>query len=809
VLEVELYDDNFPYDALLGKTTITCKKFIENPLKPSTAYYQLHVYKFGQGYVKTANVKLTLSFQHSYEGVAVFTLVDGRNLANRGGMMGKQDPYCLIKLGKKNSKRSRTIDDGGTNPSFQNEQILMHVPRDGFEDDVEIKLYDDDVGFDDVIGKCTFSILPYIRDAALYRSKKTKQATPPPVQSFSLTHKNKMCGELRMSVQFLPAGSLRVDVVRARKLRNPDRNGEPDPYVTLTMESIVPQLRQEYKTLVHDDGGADSIWNATFNFDFVDQVELDVKVWDEDFGRDDLIGFTTINIVDIVRELGTAEGWYEIEYKHKGKLKPAGELFLKFTFDGYDKIRYPQYRPTLDGSDRVIDSIVEEKGVLKFNDLPANLAYDPLLMTQGRLHLTFDRARKMTYPDKKQLNHMPWIYGKVFLGSSGKAPLRWRTKPAKNCVNTIRGGKDAAGLTALFHHEKMAWDLLDVANLVGEEKNDFTLAVEIWEERMPVCPLACGCHRLLGRIKIDLLPILSNPFRPVEDWFALQEDCNEEGFGEVRLNLKYEAGRHGMIIFTLIEGKALRNTAGFFGNLVGDKMDPYVYLKFGGQTARSKTCSDGGQAPSFFNEQLLLWSGTLESGRKKGGGMADAEMWQKPLEIIVYDDDTGRDAVVGKAELDLLQYFSVEKSESNRMRKIELKKGGVEAGQLTYRLDFIPAGKLTVWVKSGRGLRETELVGSQDPYVVLEVVDSKCGKLSDKKVKTKVHNDGGRDPIFNECFEFDIVDAYEMKVRASKARNLVGCGKLCNMGSEYYDTSGHLTSFPPPAFGSSVASTRT
>jgi len=761
-LEVELYDDNFPFDALLGKATIKCKKLIEHPLKPYTAFHQLHIYKFGQGYAKTANVKLTLSFQHSYEGIAVFTLVDGRNLANRGGIMDKQDPYCVIKLGNKNSKRSRTVDDGGTNPSFQNEQILLHVGRNSFENDVEVKLYDDDIGVDDIIGKCSFSILPYIRDAALYRSRKTKRGTPPPVQSFSLTHKNKMCGELRMSVQFLPAGSLRVDVVRARKLRNPDRSGEPDPYVTLTMESIgeaeqrlgrrlerndsksivslpymtndlplvtsllasphpssqpfsrfasliaVPSLRQEFKTRVHEDGGADSVWNATFNFDVVDQVELSMKVWDDDFGMDDLIGFTTINIVDIVRDLGSAEGWYKIEYKHKGKLRTAGEIYLKFAFEGYNKIRYPQYRPTLDGSDRVLDCMIDEKPTFKYKELPHFPNYDPLTMTQGRLHLTFDKARKLTYPDGEHLNHYPWIYAKVRLGSGGDIPIQWRTKAAKNCVNTILGGKDVAGLTALFHHEKVTWDLLDVVDLVGKETNDFALSVEIWEERMPVFPLTCGCHRMLGRLKIDMLPVLSNPFRPVEDWYKLEEDCFEDGNGEVRINLKYEAGRHGMIVFTLIEGKSLRNTAGFFGKMIGDKMDPYVCLEFGGQTAKSKTCNDGGQAPSFFNEKLLLWSGSLEAGRKRKKG-GQAEMWQKPLKITVYDDNTGRDAVVGRQDLDLLQYFSVEEDESNRMRTIELKKNQKDAGELVYRLDFIPAGKLTVWVKGGRGLRETEV----------------------------------------------------------------------------------------------------
>ena len=73
--------------------------------------------------------------------------------------------------------------------------------------------------------------------------------------------------------------------------------------------------------------------------------------------------------------------------------------------------------------------------------------------------------------------------------------------------------------------------------------------------------------------------------------------------------------------------------------------------------------------------------------------------------------------------------------------------------------------------------RSSQLVGSQDPYVVLEIKDSKCGKLSDKKIKTKIHDDGGRDPIFNECFEFDIVDAFEISIQCFD-KDLIGSDDL-------------------------------
>ena len=106
---------------------------------------------------------------------------------------------------------------------------------------------------------------------------------------------------------------------------------------------------------------------------------------------------------------------------------------------------------------------------------------------------------------------------------------------------------------------------------------------------MPVFPLKCGCNRLLGRVEIDLKPILSNPFRPVEDWYVFMEHTNPNLDGQVAVNFLYEAGRHGMLIATLIEGKSLKPKGGLLSWLLNNKMDPYVQLEFGGQRFRSKT----------------------------------------------------------------------------------------------------------------------------------------------------------------------------------------------------------------------------
>ena len=380
-------------------------------------------------------------------------------------------------------------------------------------------------------------------------------------------------------------------------------------------------------------------------------------------------------------------------------------------------------------------------------------------MTNGRLHISFDRARHVVYRDGSQMTHFPWVFAEIKLGATGKKPITYRTKAAKN----VKCDKLGEFVVPIFHHEHASYDLIQKvnANLISEEDSTFTLEIELWEERMPIFPLACDCNRLLGRTTIDLTPVLSNPFRPIDDYFTFS-DCSDKytdrgGKPAIRLNLLYEAGRHGLLVATLIEGKNLADRAGFIGWLSGDKQDPYVMFEFGGNKVKSKVCNDGGVAPNFFNERLVLWSGTT-------GKRNDMEMWQNPLKVTLYDDNFGKDAVIGSADLDLLQYFSIDPEESNKMRSIDLARKGVEAGELVYKLDFVPAGTLTAWIKGGRNLRSTELIGKQDPYVVLTLSESIGGESAARRVKTKTHKDGGITPIWNESFCFDIVDQYELKI---------------------------------------------
>lgn len=53
-------------------------------------------------------------------------------------------------------------------------------------------------------------------------------------------------------------------------------------------------------------------------------------------------------------------------------------------------------------------------------------------------------------------------------------------------------------------------------------------------------------------------------------------------------------------------------------------------------------------------------------------------------------------------------------------------------------------GNLILRVIEGRLFRDTEVFGKMDPYVILS--------LNDKKFKTRVHNNGGKNPKWEDEF---------------------------------------------------------
>ncbi|KAG2439068.1 hypothetical protein HYH02_006595 [Chlamydomonas schloesseri] len=85
-------------------------------------------------------------------GVMSVTLEFAKDLKD-ADWFGKQDPYCIIRVGGQ-TFRTRTAVDGGRNPVW-NETFRFNIIN---ENSVDVEIKDEDVGKDDVIGTATFSL---------------------------------------------------------------------------------------------------------------------------------------------------------------------------------------------------------------------------------------------------------------------------------------------------------------------------------------------------------------------------------------------------------------------------------------------------------------------------------------------------------------------------------------------------------------------------------------------------------------------------------------------------------------------------
>ena len=122
-LYIDLMDDNMLSDTNLGSVVIGLKEDFLS--KPNTPVEKVYTISGGKG---AGDLKLKITFLKSKLGALLVTLVDAKNLANRAGIMGSaknMDPYVYLEVNKAKPARSRTINNGGKAPSFNNQEMLV------------------------------------------------------------------------------------------------------------------------------------------------------------------------------------------------------------------------------------------------------------------------------------------------------------------------------------------------------------------------------------------------------------------------------------------------------------------------------------------------------------------------------------------------------------------------------------------------------------------------------------------------------------------------------------------------------------
>ncbi|KAH8070955.1 Ca2-binding protein [Aureococcus anophagefferens] len=337
-LTIELFDQNAWSDELICHTNMSILRFmVENdPVVETLPMIIEHETTSDSG------VRLEFSFDPAVVGMCVFTLYEGRNLTNMDSV-GKQDPYVKLTLGEDYNKQSKTITDGGTDPYFEEEEMVMWIDEKGWTNDLLVQVFDEDIGTDDLIGQC-------------HHAKE---------QVFELFNKVEAehRGELLMKLQFLPAGKLTIHCLTAKNLRSRDTLGRQDPYVVFTVEGECQSISK--RTHVDQDGGKEPQWNEVIDMNVVDHHELWIECHDHDvISSDDLIGKCRISLLPVFKR-GHVDTWITIKEESEwGKPKPAGDIHLIFEFEAPSGIRYPQHCPGVDSFDET-DRVSKTREALK------------------------------------------------------------------------------------------------------------------------------------------------------------------------------------------------------------------------------------------------------------------------------------------------------------------------------------------------------------------------------------------------------------------------------------------------------------
>ncbi|CAN0447276.1 unnamed protein product, partial [Ascophyllum nodosum] len=312
-------------------------------------------------------------------------------------------------------------------------------------------------------------------------------------------------------------------------------------------------------------------------------------------------------------------------------------------------------------------------------------------------------------------------YLKITLGKHERAPAR-RSQVAKR-----------SRASPNFGSEKIAFDIVEPSEFIV--KGDITLAIELWDGN------ARG-DDLLASVQVSALRFMHPDAVAREEWFTLETPPGRvKGLMKVLVEISFQPALVGMFVLTLCEGKDLGANNSFVGP------NPYVVATLGEtHRKRSSVVKGGGSTPVFGKEEILFW--------------VDKQNWTSDLTVQVQSEDIGTDAELGAATMSVLQAMATP-PDNLAEQKLELYLDGKRSGSLLVESAFLPAGKLTLVCKAGRGLRETSAGGRINPYVVFDS-DGQAVSLSRR---TQVDKEGGRDPRWGDTMEFDIVDQHILRMQ--------------------------------------------
>jgi len=288
----------------------------------------------GQEPMAVGEVLVDMQFFVAWPGMFVITCLEARGLPNME-LVGKQDPFAELRFAKQ-KQRSSTVKDGGENPIFPEDELCMWIDPQNWMEAMTLTLWDEDIGKNDFIGKASIDPLEFSSDLE------------PQIHFLDLTNKkgNEKRGELKVGIQFFPAGRLRIECLEGKNLGKAGSK-DSDLYVQFTLDGKIQSYKA--KTKVDKKASDSPVWNENFEFWVVDHTSMRIEVFDHDLlTSDDLIGSNTLPLGTIYKD-GVRDGWVPVRARTTwGALEDRGEIKIHVDFSAHEGVEFPQKRPEAD-----------------------------------------------------------------------------------------------------------------------------------------------------------------------------------------------------------------------------------------------------------------------------------------------------------------------------------------------------------------------------------------------------------------------------------------------------------------------------
>ncbi|KAL4496038.1 hypothetical protein ABPG72_015460 [Tetrahymena utriculariae] len=228
---------------------------------------------------------------------------------------------------------------------------------------------------------------------------------------------------------------------------------------------------------------------------------------------------------------------------------------------------------------------------------------------------------------------------------------------------------------------------------------------------------------LVSSSSFDLKPIIEN-----EKWYIQEEiimmgkDTKE--MGKIIADIQYiDLAEHedeklyklqqnqGKITLKNMRGYLTRDTE-MFG-----KMDPYCILKYNGIQLKTSVHQSGGKEPVWKDNIFELPQFTYQK--------------DKQLFFEIFDEDTSKDDLIGKGQMDLSQFM--QKKGKYLGQKVNIAYEGKQAGQINFDLEYEDNQELIAYIEKKKKEKEMEELQKKKAEEEMKAIKAKQDVEKKKK----------------------------------------------------------------------------